>query len=114
MARTIPKDATIADVAPTLRAGDVFVAQVRHLMVKIERERNCAVVARIGTTGQGIMPNFRIDETDGLPIEAYDGVTFKPFGEIGTRDANWGTKAMTLPEITALLEGMRNIKSKSA
>ena len=112
MARTLSKDATIADVAPTLRAGDVFVAQVRHLMMKTEKERNRAVVARIGTTGQGILPNFRIDEADGAPIEAYDGVTFKPFGEKGTRDANWGTKAMTLPEITELLEGMRNIRSK--
>jgi hypothetical protein len=64
MPTTISNDTSIADIAPTLEDGAVFAAQVRHRMIQ-EQKLHGAVVARVGVTGKGVAPNFRIDTVSG-------------------------------------------------
>jgi hypothetical protein len=113
MPKTLPKDASIADIAPTLKDGAVFAAQVRHRMIQAEKSHG-PVVARIGVTGQGVAPNFRVDAVGGHPIMAYDGQSYEAFGELNTDDANWSSASMTLQEVTDLVAKMRGIKIKSS
>jgi hypothetical protein len=112
MPTAISNDASIADIAPTLKDGAVFAAQVLHRMTQ-ERKSHGPVVARIGITGKGVIPNFRIDTVSGEPIKSYDGQSYEPFSEINTYDKNWSTASMTFEEVRELVAKMRGIKLKA-
>lgn len=113
MPETIPRDSTILSVAPTLKRPRDFAANILHLMRKAEQAHG-PVVVRIGITGMGIFPNFRIESTDGKMKTAYDGVTYKPFGEIGTVDQNWGTRSSTLQEVADLVAQLTKFQREKA
>ena len=69
----IPPNATIRHVLPSLATDrGVYVANVRHQMNKTQKEHG-AVTVRIGITGNGSFPSFRIDRTGGGPSIAFDG-----------------------------------------
>jgi hypothetical protein len=113
MPTTISNDTSIADIAPTLKDGAMFTARVRQRMIQ-EQKLHGPVVARVGVTGKGVAPNFRIDTVSGQPIKSYDGQSYEPFSELNTHDKNWSTASMTLQEVSDLAAKMRSIKSKSS
>ncbi len=113
MPKVMEKDATVATVAPIMKNSDSYVANIRHLMVQAEKSRG-PVAVRVGVTGQGLHPSFRLETLDGVFIESYDGVTFRPFGDLKTHGESWSINRSNLQEITELLTKMRNYKSKKA
>ncbi len=102
MPEPIPSDSTILSVAPRLKRPRDFAANVLHLMKKAEQDHG-SVIVRIGITGMGILPNFRIESINGNMKVAYDGVTYKPFAEAGTHDQNWSTHGTTYQEVADLV-----------
>jgi hypothetical protein len=96
-----------------MKNADVYVANIRHLMTQAEKAHG-PVAVRLGVTGQGLYPSFRLETLDGEFIESYGGQTFRPFGALNTHLENWSSKSAALHEVTELLTKMRNIKSKKA
>jgi hypothetical protein len=114
MAKFMEKDSTLADVAATMKNADVYVANIWHLMKRAGGEANRPVAVRVGVTGKGLHPSFRLETLDGKFIESYDGQTFRPFEERNSHLENWSSKSAASHEVKELLEKMRNIKSKKA
>jgi hypothetical protein len=106
----IPANATIRDVLPSLKDKRGYVATVRHQMSKAQKEHG-PVKVRVGITGNGTLPSFRIDRTDAAPI-AFDG-HYHPFTDVQLSEENWSTESMTFQEIDDLLREIVNIRSKS-
>jgi len=111
MAKIMEKDATLAEVAATIKNADHYIANIRHLMIQSQKAHGLLAV-RVGITGQGLHPSFRLETSDGTFIESYDGQTFRPFGDLKTHLENWSSNRSTLDEVTKLLKKMRNIRSK--
>lgn len=103
-------DATLADVYSRL-AGDgrVFVANVRHKMDKARKDHG-SVSVRIGITGNGSRPSFRIDRTGAPPI-AYDA-NLRQFTEAELSESAWSSQSMSFEEVHDLLLRIRDIRSK--
>lgn len=104
-------DATLSDVLPTL-SGDkrVYVATVRHQMEKAQREYG-PVHVRIGVTGNGSLPSFRIDRTGAPPI-AFNA-NFHPFTDAELSEHAWSSRATTFADVDKLLKHIISIGSKS-
>lgn len=107
----IPRNATIADVLPTLADQEDYVRRVLSTLSGMRREHG-DVVVRIGVTGKGFLPNYRVDHAGELsvPISAFDGATHKPFSEVASIDTdNWSTGSMTLDDVRGLLGRIRGL-----
>jgi len=109
MTSTLPQNATILDILSThYRAAD-FTANILAIMRRAERERG-PVVVKLGVTGAGKLPNFRIDSLEGdWSLGAFDGVSYQPF-ETGSEKDNWSSKGMDFKEVEELLRKLRNFK----
>lgn len=112
MSRTpIARDATITDVLRTLADPEEYVRRVLSTVSSI-RSKHGSVVVRIGVTGNGFLPNYRIDHsgTSCEPINAFDGATHKPFTDVANIDTeNWSTCSMTYDEVRELLGRIRGL-----
>ena len=67
------------------------------------------VIVRIGITGSGRRPSYRIESVDGTgdPI-AFDAQTQRPFSGVNVNSPrNWSTIAMTFQEVADLLTTIR-------
>lgn len=109
MSVSLPKDATLRDVVTLLDKPENFVRQVVGVMHKAAKE--CGeVVMRLGITGTGHAPNYRIEHgEDGTPIMAIDGANHKAWadGESFSAAPNWSTAVMTKEEVANLLGEIR-------
>lgn len=135
MRKNVPKDATIADVLSELDQPEDYVRQVFGNMTPIFRQHGAAVV-RIGTTGTGFSPHYRIDPGDGFNAAtakfgldgsepdadandyfeahfvAFDGRNHQQRGEWGSgtlMEQNWSEGRMTYDEVKALLGKIRGL-----
>jgi hypothetical protein len=110
---TIANDATIGDVLATLDNAEEYVRRLLSTMGAM-RPQHGAVVVRIGITGKGVMPNYRIDHA-GEPsrsISAFDGQTHKPFTDVRNIDTeNWSTRSLTYDEVRGVLGQIRGYKA---
>jgi hypothetical protein len=104
----IPDDATIADVIPLLGDPEEYVRQVLSTLYTMKKQGD--VVMRIGTTGTGLRPSYRIDmASSGKPISAFDGQTHRPFTDIKTVDTqSWSSRSMSFGEVQQLLGQIRS------
>ena len=120
----IPKDATINDVVEKMRRPDEYVRQLLGHMHKLKSESPNLVV-RIGVTGRGVAPHYRIDRRsvgtaifgDGpmiefTPLAAFHGSSHEPLVPEGEepdilREEHWSTAHMTFEEVQALLGRLR-------
>jgi hypothetical protein len=102
----IASDATLRDITASHFHIDRFTALVLDAMRKAQREHG-PVTVRLGVTGAGKLPNFRLDAISGGWSSAFDGVSRQPF-DAGTMDAHWSSKAMDYGDVEALLRELRN------
>ena len=119
MMQKIPHNNTIADIVGSLSKPEEYVrGVVGHLSeCHIETGRNGAYV-RIGITGRGIVPNYRIempplDEGSGyMPTwKAFRGSNHKILvDENILTDENWSNKSMSYHETRTLLGQIRSQK----
>ena len=116
----LPKDARISDVIETLARPIDYVRGVVDHQFECKRHYGVAYV-RIGITGQGIKPHYRIEylpEQAGRPwngvFNAYRGDNHKVMvpeeNEDILREFHWSSRAMTFEETQALLGALRIAK----
>ncbi|WP_262272221.1 hypothetical protein [Microvirga yunnanensis] len=104
----IPQDATIADVLRLLGDPEEYVRQVLSTFYTMKKQGE--VVVRIGTTGTGLRPSYRIDmASTGEPISAFDGQTHRAFTDVKSIDTeNWSSCSMNFVEVRDLLGQIRS------
>jgi hypothetical protein len=119
MAGAVPPGSTIADIICTLAHPEEYVRGVLGHLYECRRDYPTAYV-RIGITGHGIVPHYRIE---------YPGYAGAPPGTFGAfrgdnhkrlvdedllRDEHWSTKMMSLEEVATLLGNLRKAKKSHA
>ena len=94
---SIPADSTIVTIWNRLTHADDFASGVLSSMHAL-RSRGEDVVVRLGITGAGKQPNYRVEDAKGEHASvAYDGATHRPFPEheqLETRKT-WSSEVMT-------------------
>ena len=121
----LPEDVTIKDVLNKLYDKDHYLSQVFGKMNAVRNEHSSAVV-RIGTTGSGVSPHYRVDP--GLFLEAsliyrdrdlfmshfvaYHGRSHErlSWGFDELRSDSWSTAETTFDEVTELLAQVRGLR----
>jgi hypothetical protein len=102
-------DATIVDVLSRLGDKDTYVSHLLHTMRTLAKTHG-PVVVRIGVTGTGHRPSYRIERAGapGEVIDAYDAQTHRPFTDVRVDGAeNWSSRAMAFEEVENLLREIR-------
>jgi hypothetical protein len=125
----ILRDAIVADVASGLDKPSEY---VRHILANLWdcKGKHGNATVRIGVTGVGISPHYRIDYLCELPeigkmevnFGAFDGRNHKVIRVIEEASVakdesvlmkeHWSERSNTLDEIAALLGELRNFKRK--
>jgi hypothetical protein len=120
----LPENATISDILPTLDNAESYVRQVLGNMADYRKTHGAAVV-RLGTTGRGIAPHYRvqkehdeagfgellgrvIDDESGY-FTAFHGRSHKQlaWGSRELRGQHWSTRAMSFDEVQSVLGQLR-------
>jgi hypothetical protein len=86
----IPEDAIIADIIEDLRDPLDYVRRVLGNMHEFRQEHGSAAV-RIGTTGRGIVPHYRIEPPDRPFLEDMD-LYYVAFDGRSHKRLPWGTQ----------------------
>lgn len=110
MTEKLPPNATIYDALPTLRNSIEFVRGILGNLVAY-RTGEAEPVVRIGVTGQGISPYYRIDR-GGQGLAAFNGESHRAFQNIELHDSNWSTEALDIAEVQTILGQLRGAKQK--
>lgn len=106
--RTIPANASLEDVLPTLNDPSEYVRTVLDNLYKCERDHDSCTV-RIGITGEGKAPYYRIDYTnnDGS-TGLFGSFAGKVAGQgIETHEKTWSSRSMTKDDVAAVLGKLR-------
>jgi hypothetical protein len=121
---SIPTNATIADVVELLSRPEDYVRGVLGNMFDYRKEHGTAVV-RIGTTGTGKAPHYRVqieigDLTDFMLGEGVEADYFTAFhgrnhakldwGSTELRGEHWSTNGMTVEAVQELIAGIRGFR----
>ncbi|RDC60877.1 hypothetical protein HME9302_02093 [Alteripontixanthobacter maritimus] len=109
--KAIPDDAIIADVLPTLNDREEYVRVVLGNLHECQKEHDTCSV-RIGITGEGKAPYYRIDytDTDGS-MGLYDSYAGKIAGKgMDTHEDTWSSRSMSKDEVAELLGQIRKRK----
>lgn len=110
--RDLAPDVTLSDLRRSLSDGANFVAQVRTVMFRTRRDRGHEVVVRLGRTGTGRAPNYKIEHADtGAFIAAYDGATHRTYEPMATTadGVSWSGRVSRQTEVEELLLDMRKV-----
>jgi hypothetical protein len=122
----VANDATIVDIVTSLKNPAGYVRGVLANMADYRKEQGTAVV-RIGTTGQGVVPHYRIQrehstvgELVGFDDEAGYFMAFHgsnherlEWGSAQLRGEHWSTRALTFEEVQALLGKLRGFTERT-
>jgi hypothetical protein len=123
--KIIPKDAILSDITNSLDQPKEYVRHVFGNMVDFHKAHGAAVV-RLGTTGRGVAPHYRVQKSHGSgeilghldkTIEpeyftAFHGRSHKQleWGARELRGEHWSTRAMTYEEVQFLLGELRKFR----
>ena len=126
-ARAISNDAIISDIVPTLDNAEEYVRRVFENMVEYRKTHGTAFV-RVGTTGRGIAPHYRVQKEHSATKEfvgytlddasgyfmAFHGRNHKQleWGARELRTEHWSSRAMSYDEVQTLLGKLRNFKKR--
>ncbi len=107
-------DATLRDLLSRLADPDAFVSRTFGVMHKAAKTYG-DVRMRLGITGTGQYPNYRIEDADGQPLMAINGANHEPWPEGETFDGagTWSQASMTKQEVESLLGEIRNFARRS-
>ena len=101
MKKILSPDATLRELTVTLKDREEFVRA--GLSVMLAQPRREEIVLRLGVTGTGQLPNYRL-ERDGAPFLALNGNGHRPWPAHEKFDGadTWSTAVMTLREVQEL------------
>ncbi len=102
---SLPRDSTIASVAHLLEKPEDYVPAVFGKINSSQRSDPPAAV-RIGVTGDGKFPNYRIEHPTGLD-GPFSGVTHNEITPLSERDDGWSQATMSFEEVRSLLARVR-------
>lgn len=118
----LAREATLGDVAYTLTKPERYVRRALANMHIAERDHG-DLVLRIGVTGSGQIPHYRLDtrevrrifDTESiayLAVQAFNGRNHEPLVTEGEeadilREEHWSTASMTREEVANLLGAIR-------
>ena len=108
MPSSLPRDSTLRTIVDSLSDPDRFVSKAFGVM-HVEAKKHGNVMLRLGITGTGQLPNYRIEDAAGNPIEAFDGNTHNrwPDGSVFTASETWSRQAISKAEVETLLGELR-------
>ena len=120
----ISNDATLSDIVSSLDNAKEYVRRVFGRMVEYRKDHGSAVL-RLGTTGRGIAPHYRVQKEHsktgeflGYILEdqpgyftAFHGRSHKKleWGAQELHTEHWSTRAMTFDEVQSLLGTLRQV-----
>ncbi len=107
--KSLAADATLETVWGSLREPDNFIAGVMMSMSRL-RSRGEDVVVRIGITGTGYQPNYRVeDDRREEPNVAYNGANHQPFpdDEQLPTHQTWSSRTMGYGQLAQLRKDRR-------
>src|SRR5262245_2287327 len=110
----LPDDVTIADIASTLDGTVDYVRGVFGNVIEFKKQHGAAFV-RIGTTGRGIVPHYRIEPGQPAGVEDWmDDAYWTAFHGRNHKKLEWGllrnrgaTVYALVPESTAAITRSR-------
>lgn len=105
----LSKDVTLRDLSATLIDQETFVAKALHVLRR-ELKNHPDVCLRLGVTGGGKAPNYRI-ETDDKILFPIDGANHERWEEgYGFEEPdNWSQRTMSFLEVEQLLREIRHL-----
>lgn len=108
MPADLPKDATLRELQPTLLNAESFIRKVLGVMVR-EKRNHGPVVMRLGVTGTGKSPNYRVEDLDGRAILAIDGANHEAWSDDARFEGpeNWSNATMSEQDIKDLIGEIR-------
>ncbi len=112
MPTPLPSNATLNDLRSSPLEKVSFARKALGVMSKA-RSSHGVVVLRMGVTGTGQQPNYRLEDASGNPLLAIDGGNHKPwpeganFGEPG----NWSSVTMTYEDVAGVIASITGYKS---
>lgn len=123
--KQLPSDVTISEIVGNLKRPDEYVRRVLGNMNTCRTKHGSSLV-RLGITGQGITPHYRVepdfdldrylddDEFMADHFVAYDGRNHErlDWGCKELRANHWSTRAKSFDEVRDLLGTIRNFKRK--
>ncbi|MDT0507602.1 hypothetical protein [Novosphingobium sp. MMS21-SN21R] len=110
MANTLAPDSTLLDLSGKIDDLEDFVRQVFGVMRLASKEHGAALIMRLGITGAGRAPNYRLEMVEtGQAVMAIDGANHRPWPDGSRFDApaNWSSSTMTLEQVQQLLGDIR-------
>lgn len=110
----LPSDATLRDLKSMLSDPDAFVSRAFGVLHRVAKDHG-DVAMRLGITGTGQFPNYRIEEaTSGRPIIALNGANHEPWpeGEKFDGTGTWSEATMSKAEVEGLLGEIRGFSRK--
>jgi hypothetical protein len=118
-AARLASDATIVDIVRSLNKPESYVRGVLENLYACKRALNDAQV-RIGITGQGKVPHYRVEplwagsalREDSHVFGVFNGWNHKPLSDGPSTHVCWSTEAMELDEIAALLGELRGFNPR--
>lgn len=118
MPGALPTDATLQDLRSTPAETVAFARKVLGVMHTARRDHG-TVVMRMGVTGTGQQPNYRLEDASGSPLLAIDGANHQPWPE-GARfegPENWSKATMSyeaVENVIASITGYKSAKIRNA
>lgn len=106
MPTPLPKNATLSDLRLPRAEAERFLRRVLGAMTI--QKGGGEVVIRMGTTGTGVAPNYRIETADGQPLVPIDGANHQPWpaGSPFEGSENWSTVSMTYADVQEALSAV--------
>ncbi len=104
MLSPLPKNATLNDLRSSPKQIVSFARSALGVFKKVQKEHG-VIVARIGVTGTGKLPNYRFETAAGQPLVAIDGANHRPWAEDANfaGSENWSTATMTYEDIESVI-----------
>ena len=108
MPADLPRNSTLRELKPTLLNAESFVRRVLGVMLR-EKRTHGPVVIRLGITGTGKAPNYRIEDAGGTAVLAIDGANHEAWSEGAKFEEpeNWSSATMSEQDIKDLIGEIR-------
>ena len=111
VAKILSEDATFDDLRVSPNQAERFLRNVLEVMRTAQKTQS-EVRARMGTTGTGQAPNYRLEDTSGWPFLAIDGANHQPWpeGESFEGAENWSSVTASYEDVEKMLRSMTGYK----
>ena len=107
----LPRNATFENLKATRSESERFLRNVIGVMRRAQKEHG-PVITRMGVTGTGQAPNYRLELPGGKALLAINGANHErwPEGEPFDGPDNWSSACMALEDVEDILASLTGYK----